>query len=91
MKPIPGSSYERMFADGVPGWAKLGAVGILALLVVLPPLLWGRAGLCGLFGALGSALTIWYIRADLGGMSGDVSGAGITVGELCALAALALL
>ncbi len=91
VKPIPGSSYERMFADGVSSAVKLGAAAILGLLVILPPLLWGRAGLCGFFGALGTALTIWYIRADLGGMSGDVSGAGITIGELCALAALALL
>lgn len=91
VKPLPGSSYERMFADGVPAWARGSALGILGLLVIVPPLLFGRAGLCSFFGALGACLTIWYIRCDLRGMSGDISGAGITVGELCALAALALL
>ena len=90
-RPLPGSSYERMFSGGVPSNAKVGAILILAALVVLPPLFLGAKGLCAAVGALGAFLTIAYIRHDLGGMSGDVSGAGTTLGELCALIALALL
>ena len=60
-------------------------------LLVLPPVFLGRQGLCSAAGALGAWLTILYIRWDLKGMSGDVSGAGTTLGELCALIALALL
>ncbi len=89
--PLPGSSYERMFSGGVPSSAKAGAAVILAALAVLPVLIFGRSGLCAIIGMAGAALTVAYVRHDLGGMSGDVSGAGITVGELCALAALALL
>lgn len=90
-KPLPGSSYERMFSGGVALGAKGASLLILCAMVVLPPILWGRVGFCALAGSLGAFLTIEYIRLDLHGMSGDVSGAGTTVGELCALIALALL
>ncbi len=90
-EPIPGSSYERMFSGGVPLRAKYCAMAVLAAVVVLPPVFLGVNGLCSAVGALGAFLTIAYIRHDLGGMSGDVSGAGTTVGELCALIALVLL
>ena len=91
LKPLPGSSYEKMFSDGVPAKARMGAIIIMSLLAVVPVLLFGRPGLCAAAGILGAFLTVLYIRYDLQGMSGDVSGAGITVGELCALAALSLL
>lgn len=91
LKPLPGSSYEKMFADGVPDGAKIASVAILGLMVLTPILLYGRIGLCAAFGVLGTLVSVAYIRHDLGGMSGDVSGAGITVGELCGLIALALL
>ena len=90
VKPMPGSSYERMFSGGVPVSAKVMAVCVLVLVTALP-MLFGRAGSCALIGALGAFLTMAYIHHDLQGMSGDVSGAGTTVGELCALIALALL
>ena len=90
IKPMPGSSYERMFSGGVPTSAKVMAACLL-LTVTVFPLLLGRVGLCAFIGALGAYLTIAYIHHDLQGMSGDVSGAGTTVGELCALIALALL
>lgn len=90
-RPLSGSSYERMFSDGVPPWAKRAAWAVLCVCLVLPLLLFEKAGLCAMIGCLGSGLTVGYIRSDLGGMSGDISGAGITVGELCALTSLALL
>lgn len=90
-KPLPGSSYERMFSEGVPAWAKTTALLILAAVVIVPPILFGKKGLCTAAGALCAWLTIAYIRYDLQGMSGDVSGAGTTLGELGALVALALL
>ena len=80
-----------MFSGGVPAPARTGAAVILAALAILPALILGRCGLCAAAGMGGAALTAAYIRRDLGGMSGDVSGAGITVGELCALAALTFL
>ena len=91
LRPIPGSSYEKMFAGGVPRSAKLASLAVLAAVVFLPPVFFGRAGWCGAFGVLGAFAAIAYIRYDLQGMSGDVSGAGTTLGELSALIALALL
>ena len=91
LRPLPGSSYEKMFSGGVPAWAKNCGLALAAALILLPFILFGRVGLCALFGALGYVLTVAYIRHDLGGMSGDVSGAGITVGEFSALLALSLL
>ena len=90
-RPLPGSSYERMFSGGVPRGCQTAAGAELLLLVVCPVVIFGRAGISALAGLVGSVLTTAWIRRDLGGMSGDVSGAGITVGELCALAALSLL
>ncbi len=91
LRPLPGSSYEKMFSDGVPDGAKIAAVAVLGLTVLAPIMIYGRIGLCAAFGMLGAMLTVAYIRSDLGGMSGDVSGAAITIGELSALIALALL
>ena len=91
LKPLPSSSYAKMFRKGVPGlWRNLPLL-ITLILAVLGPALAGRKGFCLLFGIAGYICTLLYNRADLGGMSGDVSGASLTVGELCALAALALL
>ncbi len=90
-RPIPGSSYERMFSGGVSANARIAAGAILLILTALPLFLFGKAGLCVLWGLIGTALTVAYVRHDLDGMSGDVSGAGITVGELCGLLALSLM
>ena len=83
----------------------LSAGLILALLTawVLPEELWAwcfaAAGvlLCGVSGwcvsvaAVGSWATILFLRHDLQGMSGDISGSAITVGELCGVLAMAVL
>ena len=91
-KPLPGSSYEKMFSGGVPAAAKIAALAVMSALAAFPWIWLGRLALHTVVaGELGALLTVAYIRHDLGGMSGDVSGAGIIVGELCALAALALL
>ena len=41
--------------------------------------------------ALGALLCILHGRKQLGGMSGDISGLAVTVGEFCGLLLLALL
>lgn len=88
--PMPGSSYEKI----VPGLNKgyRWASGIMAvLLAVLPFLIFGRSGICALAAQAGALLAVLFGRGQLGGMNGDISGYGITVGELVGLAALALL
>ena len=86
MGPQPRHSTQPQFTPQ----AHHGAALILAALALLPVLLFGRIGLRPLWGLAGYAVTVAWIRSDLGGMSGDISGAGITVGELCALLALTL-
>ncbi len=87
---MPGSSYEVMFRS-VSRKSRAASWVILAALVLLPIPVFGRAGFCAFFAFLGSALSVLLIRRDLRGMSGDVSGAGITIGELCGLIALYVL
>ena len=41
--------------------------------------------------AAGTALAVLYGYRQLGGMSGDIAGFALTLGELCGLAALILL
>ena len=51
----------------------------------------GLSGLCGPAAAAGAFLAILYGRHELGGMSGDISGYGITIGEICGAAVLLII
>ena len=91
LKPLDSSGYAKMYGSPVKEAYRLLA-GLTALvLAFLPAFLWGLSGLYALVGAAGSLLTVTVCRRDLGGMSGDISGSAITVGEACAVAALALI
>ena len=91
LKPLSSSGYAAMYGDPVPERHRLmaGLMGLVLLFV--PAFLWGLAGLYALMGAAGSLVTVAVCRKNLGGMSGDISGSAITVGEVCAVAALALM
>ena len=86
--PMEGSSYGALSRD--PG----GCAGMMLLAVALCVLAVLLCGLPGL-GAAGTLLTtLLFIRRgvrQLGGMSGDISGMGITLGEVCGVAVLVLL
>lgn len=88
LPPMPGSSYQAMPADrgGSAAMAVL-AVALSALCV----LLCGFSGFAGPAALLGALIAILYGIRQLGGMSGDISGMAITVGEFCGVAALCLL
>jgi len=89
-EPMQTSGYAKMFSGGTQ-WSQRRAGWILtAVSVVLPVLFCGLPGLCGAAAAAGSWFVIWRCRKNLGGMSGDVSGCAITVGELCGVVALML-
>ena len=91
LRPLETSGYARMFGAGVPKPFRTAAWAGMALLILLPAALWGVSGLFAPAAALGAWLTIGMARKNLGGMSGDISGAAITIGEACGLAALAFL
>lgn len=88
MKPLEHSGYARMFGAGVKTGHRFAAGAELLLLVVLPILLWQGRGLFALAGCAGAFAAVLALRRNLGGMSGDVSGAGVVVGELIGLMAL---
>ena len=56
----------------------------------MPPLFCGMSGFAPLIGAAGYGLAVWYAFRQLDGMSGDVSGFALTLGELAGLAFLFL-
>ena len=90
LQPLPTSGYSgRGAAAKNPA---LGAVVGAELLLAagIPALLWGTAGLAPAGAALAAGLVICWARRDLQGMSGDISGCAISVGELVGLAVLAL-
>jgi adenosylcobinamide-GDP ribazoletransferase len=90
LEPMGTSGYAGDFRKGVTLNHK-AAVGIMLLVaLILPPILWGLGGLCTAAAAVGAVLCILHGRKQLGGMSGDISGLAVTVGEFCGLLVLAL-
>ena len=61
---------------------------VLAASVTVPLAVWGS--FAPLASAAGYGAALWYACRQLGGMSGDVSGFALTLGELCGLAVLTL-
>ena len=85
LRPIAVSQYSAMERGGAPVvFAALVLTGVCALSAIL----WGS--FAPLAAAAGYALAVWYADRQLGGMSGDVSGFALTLGELCGAAALVL-
>lgn len=88
LQAMPGSSYCSMPTD------RGGSVAmsvLAAALSILSVLLCGIPGVAGPAVLFGSMLTIYYGARQLGGMSGDISGMAITIGEFCGIAVLCLL
>ena len=80
--------YSVSLAEQVSATA-LGSFAVLLVLAAgLPLWLWGS--FAPLAAAVGYWLAVWYADRQLGGMSGDVSGFALTLGELCGLAVLTL-
>ena len=61
---------------------------LLALSVGLP--LWLDGSFGPLAAAAGYGLAVWYCFRNLDGMSGDISGFALTLGELCGCGAAIL-
>ena len=92
LKPMDTSSYRQMKQSYKK--ASLLVMLFFALLPLAAALWMGLSPVKGLYGPVCMVscwLAIGIASKDLQGMSGDVSGFAITVGELCALLCLALL
>ncbi len=86
LAPMGTSQYAAMTGKRAP-YVVFAAL-VMAAAAVVPLALWGS--LAPLAAALGYWLAVWYADRQLGGMSGDVSGFSLTLGELCGLAVLTL-
>ena len=86
LRPMDTSQYAAM------GASRGGYLAALAVLLVLaaglPLWLWGS--FAPLAAAAGYGLAVWYGYRNLDGMSGDISGFALTLGELCGCAAAIL-
>lgn len=91
-KPMETSQYAGRFARGKRGaalWLPAAALALCAAACLLPG---GGLSMLAIPACCGGYwLAALTAARNLGGMSGDVSGFALTVGELCGLAALTLL
>ncbi len=74
-----------------PASCKAAAFIILLITGALPVVLFGIRGIGSLCTLLGGFPAILYARHELGGMSGDISGFGITVAECIGIAVTVLI
>ena len=86
LPPMESSQYAAMTGKKAPYTAF--AALVLAAAVTVPLAVWGS--FAPLAAAVGYGAALWYACRQLGGMSGDVSGFALTLGELCGLAVLTL-
>lgn len=84
LRPMGTSQYAAMRRGGADLTAALWI--FLALAVGLP--IWLAGSFAPLAAAVGYGLAAWYGFRQLGGMSGDISGFALTVGELVGAATL---
>ena len=89
-QPIGHSGYAKAFEGSKNGY-KIAAWLILVVLAVVPVVLFGVCGIFAVISQVAAFLAIFYGRSQLGGMSGDISGYGITIGELAGAIAIAIL
>ncbi len=87
-EPLRTSSYAKSSVKSKGGVIFCIAVCIISCALGL--LLGKLEGIAVCVSALCTFLTVLKVRANLGGMSGDISGCAISIGECCAAIALAL-
>ena len=86
LRPMTTSQYAAMTGRKTP-YVVFAAL-VMAAAIIVPLALWGS--FAPLAAAVGYWLAVWYADRQLGGMSGDVSGFALTLGELWGLAVLTL-
>lgn len=87
LAPLESSGYRSMEQSAAPA---IGALVLAAGCVALGFLVPGRDILGPALATVTAGIVIWLLRRNLGGMSGDISGAAITLAELLGSAALLL-
>ena len=88
LRPLSTSQYAAQ--KTMPAGHTIALVLMLAAACALPLIRDGIAGLAPLAAAAGYGLAVWFAFRQLDGMSGDISGFALTLGELAGLAFLFL-
>ena len=90
LMPLGSSQYAHM--DRKKSGGKLLFLAVTLTVSTLLPLgLYGLHGLAPLISIAAYGLAVWGASRNLGGMSGDISGFGLCLGELAGAAALVLI
>lgn len=89
LKPLGTSGYSGM--DGSRTALRTAVSVFLLAAVVLSPVLAGAVGISAVGAAAGAGLAILFGVRNLGGMSGDISGMAVTIGEFAGLLFLSLI
>ena len=89
LRPMGTSQYANLDRKGRAG-RQAALVAMILLAVGLPIIRLGGAGCAPLAAAGGYGLAAWYGFRQLDGMSGDISGFALTLGELVGAAVLTL-
>lgn len=85
LRPMSTSQYSAMVRGGAPLYV---AAAVLAAACAAPAVLWGS--FAPLAAAVGYGLAVWHGFRQFDGMSGDISGFGLVLGELCGAVVLAI-
>lgn len=91
LRPISSSQYADAYRKGIKKGHAVFLGAVLAVCLALSLLLMGWRGLAPLAAAAGFLLALGRAFRSLDGMSGDVAGYALTIGELCGVLTLALL
>lgn len=91
LKPLPTSSYAGLCADIKVIFRIIPILMVVSVLAAVYFLCGWKVFCALLIGTFVEDLIILYLRKNLGGISGDISGAAVTAGELACLIALAFI
>lgn len=89
LKPMGHSSYAGAYLEAKKLSGSILPLIVLSAAVIFPLILCGSTAVFGT--VIGSSLALLHGNKQLGGMSGDVSGYAITIGEACGAALLVLI
>ena len=85
LRPMTTSQYSAIERGGAPVYA---AAAVLAAACIVPAALWGS--FAPMAAAVGYGLAAWHGYRQFDGMSGDISGFALVIGELCGAVVLTL-
>lgn len=87
-KPLEGSSYKKMHEGGIYTGYKILVIAMIVILLLSGALFFRLSAISLGVEILAMLIVTLVLRKSFGGMSGDISGSAITIGETAAIIAL---